>query len=380
MHWSVLPARKTNLVWGEAMNKPVHSHTFLLESARTGNLVGIERAIERGADVNEVEDGFGAQGALHVAAIHDQYAVIERLIDRHHADVNILDNKSKATPLMLATRNGHPEIMELLIQRKADVHLADALMQDIYAFATQARRNAGEVWDKLLSPAFGLDKDETYRIIKDARTIEGVINSFLIEGEEAGDPAGLAALIRRGADWRTHIFFGNSMLYHVADGAIPYSDEPRDKFVPRTAEALKHLFAVGVPPLYQGAEEFSAYELALETPGIRQVFRDASTHFADQVAQFKPARDKLLVGGKPTDMVMYCCYEERLGELLASALWENSSELVSAKRALNEALPERWRRKYAAELDPTSVIRTTATQGKNWLGRLARPNSEQDVG
>lgn len=61
---------------------------------------------------------------LHHAAAANAVEVVELLLELK-ADVNSLTYKRQQTPLLLACRNGHSHVVELLLQRNALVNLAD---------------------------------------------------------------------------------------------------------------------------------------------------------------------------------------------------------------------------------------------------------------
>ncbi|MBN1515387.1 ankyrin repeat domain-containing protein [Candidatus Sumerlaeota bacterium] len=90
----------------------------LLDAARTSNLTGIMRQLERGANVNYRELGSGAT-ALHMTAYGGYNRETDYLI-KHGADVNALDT-DRWTPLHAAAYQGHEAAVRMLIQAGAVV-------------------------------------------------------------------------------------------------------------------------------------------------------------------------------------------------------------------------------------------------------------------
>ncbi len=110
-------------------------------------------------------------------------------------------------------------------------------------------------------------------------------------------------------------------------------------------------------------------------PELRKVFRDACPHYTEAVAAFDPAKHKLLdEHGKLTELALYCCYEDKLAEVLISTKWSNTNELLQTKLALRQTLPEDYQRKYEAVLD-TAALRRTGRFGDAPLLRRLRPES-----
>jgi len=90
----------------------------LIMAAARGDLEGVKRAIELGADVNG--QSLAGHTALIVAAAQGQTATVQYLLTRG-ADVNIPGVKG-STALIAAARRWHEEIVQLLLDHGADVH------------------------------------------------------------------------------------------------------------------------------------------------------------------------------------------------------------------------------------------------------------------
>jgi peptidoglycan/LPS O-acetylase OafA/YrhL len=93
------------------------SKSGLVESVRRHDLDGIERALDGGADPNQVDPEFGVP-PLSWAAIYGDAPIARLLIDRG-ADVNGKD-KYGSRALHSAAFLGHLDVAELLIERGAD--------------------------------------------------------------------------------------------------------------------------------------------------------------------------------------------------------------------------------------------------------------------
>lgn len=90
----------------------------LRRAARNGNIKKVERLIDQGADVNDLNKS--GDTALMMAAEDGQGDVCELLIAKG-VDVNA-QNKSGETALMKAAYFGHRKVCELLIAKGADVN------------------------------------------------------------------------------------------------------------------------------------------------------------------------------------------------------------------------------------------------------------------
>ena len=89
------------------------------EAATTGNIEAVKQHLANGTDVN-AQNGPVGRTPLHEAALRGHKEVVELVIDKD-ADVNAKDWMSR-TPLHNAALDGHKEIVELLIAKGADVN------------------------------------------------------------------------------------------------------------------------------------------------------------------------------------------------------------------------------------------------------------------
>ena len=89
----------------------------LFEAAESGDLSGINRLLDAGANVNCVLDGDGSP--LIAAARHGRLAAAQLLLDRG-ADPN-LPVPGDGNPLIMAAREGHAAVVSLLLDRGAGI-------------------------------------------------------------------------------------------------------------------------------------------------------------------------------------------------------------------------------------------------------------------
>ncbi|MBT4922374.1 MAG: hypothetical protein HON23_05110 [Rickettsiales bacterium] len=93
----------------------------LIRAVERGDLEGVERLLDRGADVNKARITDGST-PLSIAASNGHTELVQLLLDRR-ADVNKA-TKGGVTPLVYAAFNGHAEVAKLLLDRGADVNQA----------------------------------------------------------------------------------------------------------------------------------------------------------------------------------------------------------------------------------------------------------------
>ncbi len=103
--------------------RPYPEFTPLANAARGGDVAAVRNLIRQGADPNEPTGGNNWTPLLH--AIHTaQIKSVEALIDGG-ADVNRVAGDG-FTPLMMAAGYGYTDIVELLLRRGANPHVAGA--------------------------------------------------------------------------------------------------------------------------------------------------------------------------------------------------------------------------------------------------------------
>ena len=95
----------------------------IFESVEKGDAGRVKRAIWMGADVNGKNDD-GAS-PLHLAALRGNVEIVQVLIE-NKAEVNAVESSSSWTPLFHAADKGYVEIAELLIDYGADLDINDS--------------------------------------------------------------------------------------------------------------------------------------------------------------------------------------------------------------------------------------------------------------
>lgn len=99
----------------------------LMSATKNNDMKGVLAALNAGADVNEIPEGWRGT-ALYTAAAAGNTALAKLLIERG-ADVNRGMIKTKtgdlqnATPLNIASEYGHTDVVELLLAHQADTNL-----------------------------------------------------------------------------------------------------------------------------------------------------------------------------------------------------------------------------------------------------------------
>lgn len=94
--------------------------TALHEAAYSGHTHIIQLLLEKGADATVKNDrGFTP---LHVAALGGYPGASKLLIENNQGLVNELDNHQR-TPLMIASEQGFIEVVNILLEKGADIHM-----------------------------------------------------------------------------------------------------------------------------------------------------------------------------------------------------------------------------------------------------------------
>ena len=93
-------------------NKPIH------DAVKKGDSELVSRLIEKGANINA--EGYFCNTALHFAAMKGRKKVASILLEAG-SEIEIKEIRMGFTPLHEAIKAGHIEIVELLIQNKANV-------------------------------------------------------------------------------------------------------------------------------------------------------------------------------------------------------------------------------------------------------------------
>jgi ankyrin repeat protein len=92
----------------------------LLKAVRSGRLLDVRAALDAGASV-ELADGEGVPGLPMGIACFLGFVDIVRELAARGASVNLPDNRLPTSPLSMAVRGGHCEVVRALIELGADV-------------------------------------------------------------------------------------------------------------------------------------------------------------------------------------------------------------------------------------------------------------------
>jgi len=103
--------------------KDPNGMTLLHQAVRYGHMDIVKFLMNKGADVNVMDEHTYTKTPLGWAAVRGRAAVAELLI-ANGADVNVRGNYGH-TPLWLAAAYGHPDVVELLFSKGANIEAAD---------------------------------------------------------------------------------------------------------------------------------------------------------------------------------------------------------------------------------------------------------------
>ena len=117
MKHTLLTLTITSLLATTAFADPIH------DAAKTGDLAGVQAELDKGVDVDVDDSSWGSWGEtpLQLAARYSHNEIVELLID-NGADVNVKGGNLGGMPLHHAAFEGHKEIVELLLAKGADVN------------------------------------------------------------------------------------------------------------------------------------------------------------------------------------------------------------------------------------------------------------------
>jgi len=95
--------------------------TSIIHATRSGQTEVVRVLLEHGADPNVVEYGNGNMTPLHWAATSNNIEGVKMLLE-HHADINAATDYGY-TPLMLASDNGTPQLVQVLLRYRPNLAL-----------------------------------------------------------------------------------------------------------------------------------------------------------------------------------------------------------------------------------------------------------------
>lgn len=209
-------------------------NTRLVDAAWDNDIERVRRLIDAGADVNATDD---SQQSAYLIATSEGHLDLLELTLRHGADVRALD-RFNGTGLIRAAERGHADVVGRLLQTDIDVdhinnlgwtalHEAIILGQYTQRYVDTVRLLvAGGADATLPSQRDGiaplqLARDKNYYEV--ATTIEAATgrpdiddsNAALLEAAAAGDADRAALAIREGADLDTPDSSGRTPLRHA---------------------------------------------------------------------------------------------------------------------------------------------------------------------
>lgn len=182
----------------------------LLEATRTGNLAAVTDALERGANADARDGGFG-RTALMTASMRSVIPIMRVLLDAG-AQVN-LHAALGETALILAASGRGGESIELLLARGADPNLADPKQKTplMWMVDTQFHRGldtSASIGPMVLAGARIDDRDDAGRTAL-MWAVTGLGTSFDVR------PRVVAKLVEHGADVNAIDSGGETAMFHL---------------------------------------------------------------------------------------------------------------------------------------------------------------------
>eukprot|EP01038_Epipyxis_sp_PR26KG_P009604 gene9604-12933_t len=186
--------------------KRKNNNSQLYEAAKCGYVIEVARCIEAGADVNWKNDAEFGNSALMIASLNGHLEIVNALLDQGAAlhDKNINGN----SPLLAASYGLQSEVIEVLVQRGADINdRTNDLMIDgrckgggHCALNIAASNNNYEIINMLLNRGADVNNNGVGR------------NSPLIEAAQRSDANIVTTLINKGADLNYQNGYGYTAL------------------------------------------------------------------------------------------------------------------------------------------------------------------------
>jgi ankyrin repeat protein len=159
----------------------------LIEAAESGDLDGVKQALEDGVDIN-FKDEFFKDTALHKACSAGHLEVVELLIERG-ADMLLL-NGVDFTPLHLAARDGRLGVVQLLLAKIESI--PERLLNDAIHVASMSVSGSEII-------VRALDDYRTKQVRPSTDSLESA-NGILLEASENGDIEAVQKSLADGAD------------------------------------------------------------------------------------------------------------------------------------------------------------------------------------
>jgi ankyrin repeat protein len=138
---------------------------------------------------------------LHYAAFYGLYDIAKFLIDEHSQDVNARGFSAGETPIVVATRKGHPDIVRLLIKHGADMETRNLKGLDWNALDKAASIGEVDVLHVLLDHHANVN-------VQDRKNYTPLHCAAMY-----GQPAAAQVLLERGADIDPRDHTGRTPLY-----------------------------------------------------------------------------------------------------------------------------------------------------------------------
>ena len=153
----------------------------LLDAAEKGNLDEVKKAFKAGADINAKNEFFN-QTALHLAASKGYLDIINFLLDQK-ADPLLKDGVDMI-PLHLAARDGQTEAVRLLTKRVKNV--SNRILNDVISVASMSATGNRIIVQLLYKYQMEITPPSTEELNKiDAKLIVGAFNGELDEVKKA---------------------------------------------------------------------------------------------------------------------------------------------------------------------------------------------------
>jgi ankyrin repeat protein len=201
----------------------------LLEAAKTSNLEAVTAALEKGANVDARESGFG-RTALMTASMHSAIPIMRALLDAG-ASVD-LQAELGETALILAASARGGESIELLLDRGADPNLADHKKKTPLMWMVDPQFHRGVDTSGSIAPLA-----EAGARINDRDAAGRTVLMWAVTGLDSFDvrPTVLAKLVEHGADVTATDSNGETAMF----GLVRYIDNVLDlENGPRCIEVL----------------------------------------------------------------------------------------------------------------------------------------------